>query len=116
MYLLKSMSHTSASNVAQYLGVNGRLICSCVACATATQAIGLGCVLNGRGVMELGVAGIAYQKGFIGPGMFSTLVLMGVVTTLLTPFLVRRVFSGESLEQYRHSQMPGTPPANGSQE
>jgi len=79
------------------------------------EAIGLGCVLNGRGVMELVVAGIAYQKGFIGQGMFSTLVLMGVVTTLLTPFLFRRVFSGESLEQYRHSQMPDTPPAIGSQ-
>ena len=76
------------------------------------EAIGLGCVLNGRGVMELVVAGIAYQKGFIGQGMFSTLVLMGVVTTLLTPFLFRRVFSGDSLEHYRRSQMPDTPPAS----
>lgn len=78
------------------------------------EALGLGCVLNGRGVMELVVAGIAYQKGFIGQGMFSTLVLMGVVTTLLTPFLFRRAFPGESLEQYRRSQMPQTPPGNGS--
>lgn len=78
------------------------------------EAIGLGCVLNGRGVMELVVAGIAYQKGFIGQGMFSTLVLMGVVTTMLTPFLFRRVFSGDSLEQYRRSQMPDTPPASES--
>jgi Kef-type K+ transport system membrane component KefB len=70
------------------------------------EAIGLGCVLNGRGVMELVVAGIAYQKGFIGQGMFSTLVLMGVVTTILTPFLFRRAFPGETLEQYRRSQMP----------
>ncbi len=37
------------------------------------EAIGLGCVLNGRGVMELIVAGIAYDKGFIGPRIFSTL-------------------------------------------
>lgn len=78
------------------------------------EALGLGCVLNGRGVMELVVAGIAYQKGFIGQGMFSTLVLMGVVTTLLTPFLFRRAFPGESLEHYRRSQMPPTTP-NGSQ-
>jgi len=78
------------------------------------EAIGLGCVLNGRGVMELVVAGIAYQKGFIGQGMFSTLVLMGVVTTILTPFLFRRAFPGETLEQYRHSQMPDKPPASES--
>lgn len=70
------------------------------------EAIGLGCMLNGRGVMELVVAGIAYQKGFIGQGMFSTLVLMGVVTTLLTPFLFRRVFSSEALEQYQNSKTP----------
>lgn len=79
------------------------------------EALGLGCVLNGRGVMELVVAGIAYQKGFIGQGMFSTLVLMGVVTTLLTPFLFRRAFPGESLEQYRRSQTPPATTPNGSQ-
>lgn len=71
------------------------------------EAIGLGCVLNGRGVMELVVAGIAYQKGFIGQGMFSTLVLMGIITTLLTPFLFRFAYPGNTLEQYRHSQTPG---------
>jgi Kef-type K+ transport system membrane component KefB len=54
------------------------------------EALGLGIILNGRGIMELVVAGIAYQRGFIGSGLFSTLVLMGVVTTLLTPILFRR--------------------------
>lgn len=65
------------------------------------EAIGLGCVLNGRGVMELVVAGIAYQKGFIGPTMFSTLVLMGIITTFLTPILFKQTFRGPLLEQYR---------------
>lgn len=65
------------------------------------EAIGLGCVLNGRGVMELVVAGIAYQKGFIGPTMFSTLVLMGILTTFLTPILFKQAFRGERLVKYR---------------
>ncbi|HEX4879952.1 MAG TPA: cation:proton antiporter, partial [Limnobacter sp.] len=65
------------------------------------EAMGLGFVLNGRGVMELVVAGIAYQKGFIGPTMFSTLVLMGIITTFLTPILFRQAFPGKSLEDYR---------------
>lgn len=65
------------------------------------EAWGLGAVLNGRGVMELVVAGIAYQKGFIGPTMFSTLVLMGIVTTFLTPILFKQTYRGDKLEVYR---------------
>ncbi len=67
------------------------------------EAIGLGCVLNGRGVMELVVAGIAYQKGFIGPTMFSTLVLMGILTTFLTPIFFKQTFHGHLLSKYRES-------------
>lgn len=65
------------------------------------EALGLGCMLNGRGIMELIVASIAYQKGFIGAVMFSTLVLMGVVTTMLAPFLFGRVFPMQRLARYR---------------
>ena len=65
------------------------------------ESLGLGAVLNGRGVMELVVAGIAYQNGFIGPTMFSTLVLMGIVTTFLTPIFFKQVYRGNKLEQYR---------------
>lgn len=67
------------------------------------EAIGLGCVLNGRGVMELVVAGIAYQKGFIGPTMFSTLVLMGILTTFLTPIFFKQAFRGNLLGVYREA-------------
>jgi Kef-type K+ transport system membrane component KefB len=67
------------------------------------EAIGLGCVLNGRGVMELVVAGIAYQKGFIGPTMFSTLVLMGILTTFLTPIFFKQTFRGRLLAKYREA-------------
>lgn len=65
------------------------------------EAIGLGGVLNGRGAMELVVADIAYQKDFIGPTMFSTLVLMGILTTFLTPILFKQAFRGERLAAYR---------------
>jgi len=57
------------------------------------DALGIGIILNGRGVMELVIASIAFERGFIGRGMFSTLVLMGVVTTVLTPVLFRRFVS-----------------------
>ncbi|MCW5205685.1 cation:proton antiporter [Desulfobulbus sp. F5] len=54
------------------------------------RALGIGIILNGRGVMELVIASIAYERGFINQSMFSTLVLMGVVTTMMTPLMFRR--------------------------
>jgi hypothetical protein len=37
------------------------------------------------------VADIAFQHGFIGEGLFSLLVLVGVVTTFITPALFRQL-------------------------
>jgi Kef-type K+ transport system membrane component KefB len=54
------------------------------------EAWGIGFLLNGRGIMELVIANIAYTHNFIGQGFFSTLVLMGVVTTLLAPLLFKK--------------------------
>lgn len=54
------------------------------------ESVGVGVILNGRGIMELVVASIALERGFIGAGLFSTLVLMGVVTTMITPIMFRR--------------------------
>ncbi len=48
--------------------------------------------------MELVIASIAYERGLIGQGLFSALVLMGVVTTLITPLLFKR-FVMPTLEQ-----------------
>lgn len=59
---------------------------------TTNEALSLGVILNGRGVMELVIANIAYQRGFIDSSLFSTLVLMGMVTTFITPILFRRTF------------------------
>ncbi len=57
---------------------------------SARDAWGIGIILNGRGVMELVIASIAFAHHFIDRGMFSTLILMGVVTTMLTPVLFRK--------------------------
>ncbi len=53
-------------------------------------AVGAG--LNGRGVMELVIANIALTNGFIGRGLFTILVLMAVVTTFATPFLLKYAY------------------------
>lgn len=54
------------------------------------DSLGIGVILNGRGVMELVIASIAFERGFIGQGLFSTLIFMGVVTTIMTPLMMRR--------------------------
>ena len=53
-------------------------------------ALGIG--LNGRGVMELVIANIALANGFIGNQLFTVLVLMAVVTTFVTPFLLKSAY------------------------
>lgn len=65
--------------------IGGRLIG-----LTNTNSLGIGIILNGRGIMELVIASIAFQRGFISKGLFSTLVIMGVVTTLITPMLFKK--------------------------
>ncbi|MDX2282759.1 MAG: cation:proton antiporter [Bacteroidia bacterium] len=52
----------------------------------------LGIGLNARGIMELVIANIAYRAGLINTEVFSILVLMGVLTTLTTPLLLKQAF------------------------
>jgi Kef-type K+ transport system membrane component KefB len=53
----------------------------------------LGIGLNARGIMELVIANIAYKNGLINTEVFSILVIMGVLTTLTTPLLLKRAFA-----------------------
>jgi Kef-type K+ transport system membrane component KefB len=52
----------------------------------------LGIGLNARGIMELVIANIAYRNGLISTEVFSILVIMGVLTTLTTPLMLKRAF------------------------
>lgn len=56
------------------------------------ESIVLGIGLNARGIMELVIANIAYQAKLINSEIFSMLVIMGLITTLSTPFLLKRAF------------------------
>lgn len=52
----------------------------------------LGIGLNARGIMELVIANIAYRNNLINTEVFSILVIMGIVTTLTTPLLLKKAF------------------------
>jgi Kef-type K+ transport system membrane component KefB len=57
------------------------------------KSLTLGVGLNARGIMELVIANIALQNGFINTTMFSILVTMALLTTLVTPVLLKKAFS-----------------------
>lgn len=46
-------------------------------------AMGIGALMNARGLMELIIINIGLQRGIIGPALFSMLVLMAIATTLM---------------------------------
>ncbi|MEP7014129.1 MAG: cation:proton antiporter [Verrucomicrobiota bacterium] len=47
------------------------------------EALGIGTLMNARGLMELIIINIGLQRGVISEGLFATLVIMAVVTTLM---------------------------------
>jgi Kef-type K+ transport system membrane component KefB len=51
-------------------------------------ALAVGTLMNARGLMELILLNIGLQRGVILPGLFSVMVLMAVVTTLMASPLV----------------------------
>jgi len=65
------------------------------------QAVTLGIGLNARGIMELVIANIALTAGVIDTSLFSILVIMGIVTTIVTPYFLKysfdRMDKGETL-------------------
>mgnify|MGYP006272643897 CR=1 FL=1 len=70
-----------------------------VACAVAAKltglsthdALGIGVLMNARGLMELIIINIGLQRGIISPEIFATLVIMAVVTTLMASPLFERL-------------------------
>jgi Kef-type K+ transport system membrane component KefB len=59
------------------------------------EALGIGTLMNARGLMELIIINIGLQRGIISEGLFATLVIMAVLTTLMaSPLFERLVGSG----------------------
>ncbi len=55
-------------------------------------ALGIGALMNARGLMELIIINIGLQKGVIGPTLFSIMVLMAIVTTMMAGPLFEAVY------------------------
>jgi Kef-type K+ transport system membrane component KefB len=56
------------------------------------EALGIGTLMNARGLTELIVLNIGLERGIIGPTLFAVLVIMALATTLMTTPLFRLVY------------------------
>ena len=62
-------------------------------------AMGIGALMNARGLMELIIINIGLQRGIIGPALFSILVLMAIITTLMASPLFEWVYGRKARER-----------------
>ena len=67
---LKFMSHTCAANLAMYYGITGRIITTCAACVSSSQAIGYGYETIKFGLQEAMICGGAEELHFTHAGVF----------------------------------------------
>lgn len=59
------------------------------------EALGIGTLMNARGLMELIIINIGLQRGIISEGLFATLVIMAVVTTLMASPIFERLVGSQ---------------------
>ena len=74
--------------------------CTLAARATglpAREAMGIGILMNARGLMELIIINIGLQRGIISEGLFATLVIMAIVTTLMASPIFDRLVGGSAV-------------------
>ena len=75
-------------------------------------ALGIGALMNSRGLMELIIINIGLQKGIIGPALFSILVLMAVVTTMMASPVFEWVYGRKARESGELDAIPGSTASN----
>ncbi|HEY4909866.1 MAG TPA: beta-ketoacyl synthase N-terminal-like domain-containing protein, partial [Methylomirabilota bacterium] len=66
----KFMSHTCAANLALYYGITGRIITTCSACVSSSQAIGYGYEAVKYGFQDTMICGGAEELHFTHAGVF----------------------------------------------
>ncbi len=73
------------------------------------EGVALGFGMNARGAMELIVAMIGLSLGLLTQQMYSTIVLVAVVTSFLAPLLLRTVVSRLPMSEEERRRMAGEP-------
>lgn len=71
-------------------------------------ALGIGALMNSRGLMELIIINIGLQRGVIGPTLFSIMVLMAIVTTMMASPLFEIVYGRKARQSGELGKLEGT--------
>jgi len=80
-----------------------------------STALAVGALMNARGLMELIIINIGLQRGIIGPPLFSMLVLMAIVTTLMASPLFEWVYGRKARARGELGAAGGDDDPDGSQ-
>ena len=66
------------------------------------NSLSIGALMNTRGLMELIVLNIGYDMGILSPEIFSMMVLMALITTMMTNPLLNRIGNQNELELHEN--------------
>jgi Kef-type K+ transport system membrane component KefB len=53
------------------------------------ESLAIGCLMNGRGMVEMAIASIGYSMGLIDTSLFSVVIAIGFLTTIITPIITK---------------------------
>jgi len=53
------------------------------------ESLAIGCLMNGRGMVEMAIASIGYSMGLIDESLFSIVIAIGFFTTIITPIITK---------------------------
>ncbi len=90
---IKFMSHTTAANLAIYYGITGRVISTCSACVSASQAVGAGYETIRAGIQDVMLVGGAEELHYSHAAIFD--IMYATSTRNDTPDLTPRPFDKE---------------------
>ncbi|MSU47766.1 MAG: cation:proton antiporter [Opitutus sp.] len=122
MGLLDSAYLWAMAGLVLVVAIGGKGV-ACWLAARATgvphrEALGIGTLMNVRGLMELIIINIGLQRGIITPALFAILVVMAIVTTLMASPLFDRLVGpdrGEPApESARSPCLSPQPPPSGT--
>ena len=68
---------------------------------THREAMGIGSLMNARGLMELIILNIGLERGIITPTLFSILVFMAIVTTLMATPMFNRFYRADDGSRFK---------------
>ena len=88
--------------VAAVIGKAGACYVAARACGeTHREAMGIGSLMNARGLMELIILNIGLERGLITPTLFSILVFMAIVTTLMATPMFNRFYRASDGSRFK---------------